>query len=161
MERLRTLFGSMNLSEVATVIASGNVLFSSRAQDRARLERRIETGLRDALGYEVATFLRSAEELAAIAAHRPFPGEEPLPAGHSISVVFLKRPPDAAARTKLLALATPTDGFTVLGAEAYWLRRGRISESKVTTARLERAAGGPVTARNVTTVRKLASAAAR
>ena len=77
MDRLRTLFESMNLTDVTTVIASGNVLFSSRAGNQARLERRIEAHLRDALGYEVATFLRSGQELAEIVAHRPFPETEP------------------------------------------------------------------------------------
>ena len=64
MARLRALFGSLEFEDVATVIASGNVLFSARARGGAPLERRIETHLREALGYEVATFLRGGSELA-------------------------------------------------------------------------------------------------
>lgn len=160
MDRLRTLFASMDLADVETVIASGNVLFSSRARSRARLERRIEDHLRDALGYEVATFLRSARDLAGIVAHHPFPEAGPPQAGESLSVIFLKQALAAPARDALLALRTPTDEFKVHGSEAYWLCHGRTSDSKVTGTKLERAAGGPVTARNITTVRKLAEAAA-
>jgi uncharacterized protein (DUF1697 family) len=115
--------------------------------------------LLDALGYEVATFLRSARDLADIMTRRPFPDAGPLPAGHALSVIFLKQPLDASARNALGALRTATDAFEVIGSEAYWLCRGRISDSKVTGAKLERAVGGPVTARNITTVRKLAEAA--
>lgn len=159
MDRLRTLFESLNLTDVTTVIASGNVLFSSRAGNQARLERRIEAHLHDALGYDVATFLRSGQDLAEIVAHRPFPETELPGDGEALSVIFLKQPLAAPASTALLALRTATDDFQVHGREAYWLCHGRISDSKVTGAKLERAVGGPVTARNIATVRKLAGAA--
>lgn len=158
MARLRALFESLGFQDVATVIASGNVLFSARAGAGAPLERRIEAHLHQALGYEVATFLRRAGELAEVVTHRPFPDFEPLTAGHALSVIFLKRPLDTPAREALLSLQTETDAFHVRGREAYWLRHGRISDSKVTPARLEKAFGGPATARNITTVRKLAAA---
>jgi len=160
MDRLRALFMTMKLTDVATVIASGNVLFTSHARNRAELERRIETQLHGALGYEVATFIRSPLELAAIVYHHPFPGSESLPEGQALSVVFLKQPLTAPAKKALMALGSATDEFHIHGCEAYWLCRGRISDSKVTGAKLERAVGGPVTARNITTVRKLAEAAA-
>ena len=155
MDRLRALFDSLQLTDVATVIASGNVLFTARATALERLERRIEAHLLGSLGYEVATFLRNAAELRDVVAYRPFPADL-LGPGHALTVVFLKRPPDATVRKAILALRTATDEFEVHGREAYWLRHGRISDSKVTGARLEKAAGGPVTARNITTVRKLA-----
>ena len=66
MARLRELFASLGLSDVATVIASGNVLFTTRSGRTDQLERRIETHLYLALGYEVATFLRRAGELVEI-----------------------------------------------------------------------------------------------
>jgi uncharacterized protein (DUF1697 family) len=158
MARLRALFEALKFQDVATVIASGNVVFSARAGTSEQLERRIETHLRQALGYEVATFLRTAGELADIVTHRPFPAAEPLTADHPLLVLFLKRPLDSPAREALLSLRTETDDFHVRGREAYWLRHGRISDSKVTPARLEKAAGGPGTARIITTVRKLAAA---
>jgi len=155
MVRLRALFASLQFDDVATVIASGNVLFTTRNTALERLERRIEAHLHGALGYEVATFLRNAAELRDVAAYRPFPADL-LGPGHALTVAFLKRPADAAARKAILALGTATDAFHVEGREAYWPRHGRISDSKVTGARFEKAAGGPITARNITTVRKLA-----
>jgi uncharacterized protein (DUF1697 family) len=160
MAELKALFEELAFREVSTVIASGNVLFSTRSADAAALERRIERHLERALGYEVATFLRSPQELADVAAFEPFPGAAPAAGIEVRSVLFLKAPLGAQACQALMALRTPTDEFHVHGREAYWLRRGRVSETKVTGARLERALGGPTTARNVTTVRKLAAAAA-
>jgi uncharacterized protein (DUF1697 family) len=160
MTVLRECFEALRFREVETVIASGNVLFSAPSGDAAALERRIEGHLAGALGYEVATFLRTPGELAAIVVHEPFPHATPVAAGHALSVAFLKAPLSVPARSALLGLRTPTDEFHVHRREAYWLCHGRTSDSKVSGARLEKAAGGPATVRNITTVRKLAEALA-
>ena len=64
MEFLRRVFESMHLSDVATFIGSGNVVFKATTKNAKTLERRIEKGLWHALGYEVAAFLRTNAELA-------------------------------------------------------------------------------------------------
>src|SRR5947209_3109353 len=86
MERLRALFDSLKLRRVETFIASGNVIFDASGAPEA-LERRIERRLEQALGYEVGTFVRSVEELAAVAAHEPFAASDAA-AAHSVSVTF-------------------------------------------------------------------------
>ena len=151
MERLRALFEELKLREVATFIASGNVLFETASADEAKLEARIERRLADALGYEVTTFVRPVAALPAIVDAAP---DEP--GVQALTVAFLKGPPDAGAAERLAALRTPTDEFRLHGREMYWLCRTRISDSKVTGPRLERALGGPSTSRNITTVRRLA-----
>jgi uncharacterized protein (DUF1697 family) len=163
MDRLRALFAAMGLDDVETFIASGNVIFDSTSKAPRALEQRIEEQLRQALGYEVATFLRSAPELAAVAAYQPFGASEQAAAGHALWVGFLKAPPSEEARQRLLGLRTATDDFQAHGREVYWARRTKFSESAISGALLERALGAPMTMRNVTTVRKLAAkyAAAR
>jgi uncharacterized protein (DUF1697 family) len=156
MHDLRALFVSFGARNVETFIASGNVVFDSPARAADALERRIEQQVEQALGYEVATFLRSPAEVAAVAVYQPF-GVGPVEAGHALSVGFLKTPATEAGRQKLLSLATPTDQLHVNGREMYWLYRARSSDSVISGARLERALGGPVTLRNATTVRKLAA----
>jgi uncharacterized protein (DUF1697 family) len=157
MDRLRTLFAAMGLDDVETFIASGNVIFDSASKAPRALEQRIEEQLRQALGYEVATFLRSAAELAAVAAYQPFGAAEQLPAGHGLWVGFLKAPPSDDVREKVLRLRTATDDFHVHGREVYWACRTKFSESTISGALLERALAAPMTMRNVTTVRKLAT----
>ena len=59
MKRLRAEFKALGLADVQTFIASGNVIFGTRARDRAALVRRIEAHLHAAFGFEVHAFLRS------------------------------------------------------------------------------------------------------
>jgi uncharacterized protein (DUF1697 family) len=73
MRSLRQVFESLGLSKVATFIASGNVVFETRTKKTKILERKIEGALKEALGYEVRTFVRGETELAKIANYQPFP----------------------------------------------------------------------------------------
>jgi uncharacterized protein (DUF1697 family) len=72
MDFLRHLFESLGFSNVETFIASGNIVFETKSKNAQALEREIEKGLREALGYAVATFIRTGTELAAIANYKPF-----------------------------------------------------------------------------------------
>lgn len=152
MDVLRGHFEALGFSNVSTFIASGNVLFTSRSGTAAVLEKRIARALHDALGYDVATFLRTPEEMAAAARHAPF---DDLADTDALSVGFLARTLTAAERRPVQAFASATDDFAINARELYWRRRGRISESKFSLARFERALGTPATFRNVTTVRKI------
>ena len=67
MNHLRQLFESLGYSSVETFIASGNVVFEAASKNAGMLEKKIENGLREALDYEVATFIRTDAELADIA----------------------------------------------------------------------------------------------
>lgn len=157
MDRLRALFAALDLAEVETFIASGNVSFlAPEGEDPAALERRIEHHLRESLGYEVATFLRTPAQLAAIVAHRPFPESE-TEAAHALYVGFLGAPPSEDAARKLLAFRSGEDDFHVHGREVFWLARRKVSESAFSGAKLEKALGMAATLRNVTTVAKLAA----
>jgi uncharacterized protein (DUF1697 family) len=156
MAELRVLFEAMGLGRVETFIASGNVLFDAPSAGPAALERRIEEGLERALGYRVATFLRSPGEIVAAAAHQPFGSPDPLAAGEALSIAFLKTAPTPEARQAVLALGTEIDDFHVREREIYWRCRTKVSASTISGARLERTLGAPATVRNVTTVRRLA-----
>jgi uncharacterized protein (DUF1697 family) len=154
MDRLRALFGEMGFDAVSTFIASGNVLFGAEG-DASALEAQIGAHLEAALGYAVATFLRTPQELAGAAGFEPFPGAE---AERTLMVSFHREPPDEALRARLDALRTPADDFRVEGREVYWLTGPRMSDSPVGPQVAKALAGG--TLRNATTVRKLAALAA-
>lgn len=155
MDRLRALFEDLGYSGVATFIASGNVLFTSASADAAALEARIERHLAKALGYEVATFVRTADELAAIARHDPFTLGSSAEKT-TLMIAFLRSAPSPAARERVMSLRTASDDFHVRGRELYWLLRSNFSQSTVSGSALEKALG-PATMRSITTVRKLAA----
>lgn len=157
MDHLRGLFGPLGFSNVESFIASGNVIFDSEADDARTLERKIEDHLRESLGYEVTTFVRSAPELADIVRYRPFDPSDLDAEGTSLYIAFLQASPTAEAEQKLMAFRNEVDDFAVRGREVYWLCRKRMSESAFSGALLEKTIGMPATARNATTVRKLAA----
>jgi uncharacterized protein (DUF1697 family) len=159
MERLRALFAELGYERVETFIASGNVIFDAPAAPPATVERAIEVHLHRALGYEVATFIRTAAELAAVAAHQPFPAEELAAEGASLFVTFMAALPAEATQERVLALRNPVDDFAFHGRELYWLRRTREGESITDRPQFARAFGkeGAGTTRNITTVRRLAA----
>ena len=159
MDRLRAIFEGMGFARVATFIASGNVLFDADATDSAALEQRLERELRSSLGYEVATFVRTPAELKKIAAHKAFKGDD-ASSESSTYVMFLRSAPSAEVKRKLVALSTDTDAFYVHGRELYWLRRVKSDDSRFYGGLLEKTAGMPGTMRNITTVHRLANAAA-
>src|SRR4051794_27306542 len=111
MDQLRTLFEQLQFSKVETFIASGNVIFDSPATDVQQIEQQIERHLQAALGYAVATFIRSAAELAAAAAYQPFTPAELAAESSSLYVAFLRAAPSGAAAQKLLAFRTEVDDF--------------------------------------------------
>jgi uncharacterized protein (DUF1697 family) len=153
MDRLRALFEELGLARVETFIASGNVIFEVAETDTRALETRIEAHLRQALGFDAATFLRTPEEVAEAAAHEPFARVE----GDSLYVSFLREALEGETIDRIAALGGDDDRFAARGRELYWWRRGRLSDSPITNAQLERAIRVPGTMRNVTTVRKLAA----
>ena len=119
------------------------------------LERAIESGLRLALGYEVATFIRTEAELAAIAAYNPF---EPaaVEAATSFNIAFLKYDLDESRQQKLMALRTEIDDFHAHDREVYWLCQTGQSDSTFSNAVLEKSLGIRSTLRGVKTVRQIA-----
>ena len=153
MDYLRQLFESLGFADVGTFIASGNVVFTTTAQNAKVLEKKIEEHLHAALGYEVVTFIRTADELAYIANYQPF-GAAPLAVGASCNIGFLKDGLDEKSEQKLLSLRTESDDFHVHGREVYWLCRQRLSDS---TFSLEKILKLRATFRGANTVKRMAA----
>ena len=156
MDFLRHLFESLDFSNVETFIASGNVVFETTSKNAQALERKIENRLREALGYEVATFIRTDTELAAIANYKPFSQSE-LDGSVALNIAFLADVLDDKSSQKLMAMRTDIDDFHLHGREIYWLCRKKQSGSKISNAVLEKALGQRSTLRGANTVKKMAT----
>lgn len=154
MSQLKELFEELGLAEVETFIASGNVLFSSKEKDPSKLEGRIAQHLGKSLGYAVDTFVRTAEEVAAIGKTKVFP--EDGRDGVTVHVGFLQKELAPALSKKFAAVRTDEDEFRIKGREYYWLCRVRTSDSKIWTSSAIKALKLPTSSmRNMTSVRKL------
>ncbi len=73
-EKLREVFESLGFKNVATVIASGNVVFSSPSANEAALEAKIEKALPVQLGFKSTTIIRSETQLRQLVKKNPFKG---------------------------------------------------------------------------------------
>ncbi len=151
MERLRAVFESLGFDNVATFIASGNVIFDT--DDDADLGPRIETALQAALGFEVPTFLRTAAEVISVADRDPFPtaGDE-----GRVEVSFLAAAPAPQAARALEATASGSDRLAVIGRELFWWHIGPRGDSDHSEDRVVRMLGVLTTQRSLQTVQRIA-----
>ena len=148
METLRSLFEELRFRNVETFIASGQVIFDSASADTRKLEAKIEKQLRAALGYDVATFIRTPAQLQEVSKRAR--GD-----GRTLYVFFTRQKPTKSAIDKLATYQNDVDEFEVHGTEIFWYRRTTLGASKFTGALLEKIIGMPATARNVNTIHRL------
>jgi uncharacterized protein (DUF1697 family) len=155
MDQLRALFEQLSFADVQTFIASGNVVFDAPRRAQDTLEQAIETHLKKALGYEVATFIRSPAEIVDVV--RRFPFRDRDIADAQTYVLFLKREASPAERKALRGLTTPLDEFETGRREVYWLRKQAKERAGEPPPPIERVLKIAATSRNITTVRKIAA----
>ena len=86
---LRGLFEQLGFAEVASVQASGNILFTAAEDDAAVLEDAIDAGLATTLGLKSTAILRTAEQMASLAATDPF-GDLVHAKGTYLTATFVK-----------------------------------------------------------------------
>ena len=156
MDHLRRLFESLGFVGVETFIASGNVVFETPSRNVKAIERRVEQMLREELGYEVVTFIRTGAEVARISEYQPFEPSD-LAGAVALNVAFLADALDDTSTEKLMAMKTETDDFHVNEREMYWLCRRKQSESTFFKVGFERTVGRKATVRTANTIRKIAA----
>ncbi len=151
MEDLKRMFKSFGLDNVQTYIQSGNIIFESKEDDAALLERWIESQLEKAAGYSIQLFVRTMREVKSIANQNLYKPKD----NETVHVAFLSKAPDKKMRQALLSYNSEADDFKVKGRQAYNLRRDR-DKSVFSNNFIEKIFKTPATTRNLTTIRKIA-----
>jgi uncharacterized protein (DUF1697 family) len=160
MADLKTSFESMGFRDVATHIQSGNVLFSSKPTNKARLIKLIESTLSDAFGYASRVVVLSAEELQLVVTQAPAGfGKEPNK--YRYDVLFVKDPLTPGEALEQVPLKAGVDE-AFAGRHALYFRR---VISKAAQSRLPKLIQLPIykniTIRNWNTTTKLLELAGR
>ncbi|MBA3264448.1 MAG: DUF1697 domain-containing protein [Thermoleophilaceae bacterium] len=153
---LKSCFEEMGFEQAETFRTSGNVVFDAGREPRGKLTDTIEGALAKSLGYEVTVFVRTAQEIEAIAEHEPFPAQLVTASMGKLQVSMLNGKPSAAARKRVLALATEDDRLAFGDRELYWLPSGGIRDSALNGKAIEDLLG-PSTMRTMGTVELLAA----
>lgn len=121
--------------------ASGNVVFAD-GRPQHILEAALEAGLERELGYAVAVFVRSAQEVRDLAASTPF-GDEQLAAGAGKrQVILLRSVPSGPTIEEIMTLVPEGDVLIPAGRDLHWLPAGGMSDSDMDMRRLDRITGG-------------------
>lgn len=153
MADLQEYFTSFGGVEVRTYIQSGNVVFQHRERSPVQLRKSLEKHLAAQLGYAVPTLVKTANEIAAIAAASPFdPG---LPEfGKRMHVCFFERAPTQAAVAGIQPWTSESERLVVKGAAGYAYYADGLGRARLSSAVIERKLG-VVTLRNWNTVTAL------
>src|SRR5262245_25172045 len=149
MADLKTICGEAGFAHVETYIASGNVVFESRASE-AKVKAALEKRLHAYAGKPVGVVVRTAAEMTAVVKANPFPKASPSQA----VAIFLDQPPPADA---LKHAAGVNDETMRLGKREIFVHY----PSGMGKSKLRIPAAKPGTARNMNTITKLAELAAK
>ena len=149
MTELKSMCGDAGFAGVETYIASGNVVFASKAGP-ARIKAELDARLLAYFGKPMGVLVRTASEMLAVLKANPFPEAEPK---HTYAIFLDERPP----RDALDHAVGQTAERMVLGDREIFVHYGNgmgRSKLKIPAARLG-------TARNMNTVAKLAEMASK
>lgn len=152
MPALKKCFEEMGFTDVRTVLASGNVLFSSRATREATLEKKCEAALLEATGKELMTVVRSVDHLRRLIAAEPYEELRVSPRAKRV-VTFLRKAPRPRPK-----LPIEKDGAKILALRGHEALSAYVVTSKgpVFMTLIEKTFGKEVTTRTWDTVKKLA-----
>ena len=160
MADLRDLLALLGFEDVRSLLASGNLLFRSRAHTPAQLERMLVAAAWQQLGLRADFFVRSAQAWHALVAGNPFPREAEADPSHHVVMLFARAPSPQRVRALASAVTGP-ERVSVRGRHAYAIYPNGIARSHLTSSLIEGTLGVRVTARNWNTVLKLAAACAQ
>lgn len=155
MPALRQSLLDLGLSDVATYIQSGNVVFAASVATREELERRITDRIRADFTMDVPVIIRSPDEMRRTAESNPYePGEDEP---RRLHVTFLDRAPEDERVARLSNITFPPDAYRVQGSEIFVRHMNGVSGSSIDFARIRRTLGVErATSRNWRTVTTLA-----
>src|SRR6267378_509153 len=112
MDALAEVFRSAGFRNVKTYIASGNVIFDTRASDRELLAKKIERRLLKTFGHQIAVVVFSLAELQVLVERGPFKGLK-RDADTMLFVILLR----SAVAPMKLPLVSKTENFKVIAVQ--------------------------------------------
>jgi uncharacterized protein (DUF1697 family) len=173
MEHLKSALAQLPISQVQTYIQSGNIVFEAEEQETGLLERMIADLIEQTYSFQVPVVIRTAAELAAVAATCPYKpdtaetsGVSPVVAPEAavapavkekakLYVAFLSEQPAEAQIAVLQTFHSAADEYTVMGREVYILCKEGYGKSLFSNNFLESKLKVKATTRNWATVNKL------
>ncbi len=153
MQDLRALLADLGYTDVATLLQSGNAVFTSTRRQVDKVTAEVEQAITERLGLPVRCVLRTAAELAAVVEANPFP--QHAAQGAKLMVSFLAGRVDRARFAAVEQDRFAPDEFVAAEREVYlWLPNG-MSGSRIPVDFWDKQLRLLSTTRNWNTVTKL------
>jgi uncharacterized protein (DUF1697 family) len=153
MAALKRAFESAGMTHVTTYIASGNVIFSVRATDTAKLAKKLEASLDRAFGLDIRLLIRDLKEMTNLVSSIPKTWVNDKDT--KCDVMFLWDEIDSHAILKQLPWNKDIEEIQYVKGAVLW----RIDRTHATRSRMTKIVGTPIykqmTIRNPNTVRKI------
>lgn len=92
-EKLRSVIEGLGMTDVQSVISSGNIVFASPRRSTVSLEKTIEEAWPQELGFSSTTIVRSLGQIRDLIDSNPFNSREDTPKAR-LQVTFVKNIPD-------------------------------------------------------------------
>lgn len=158
MPELRELLERLGMTDVRSLLQSGNLIFETGGSSPDRLERMFEAATQKQFDLSVDYFVRTSGEWRQIVSRNPDPDESARDPGRHV-VMLLKKHPEGANVQSLRDAAKGPETFHADGRQLYIAYPNGIGRSKLTTALIERKLNVRGTGRNWNTALKIAAIA--
>ena len=154
MAELKSLYESLDLTNVETYVQSGNVVFESALQSTANLVALLEAQIERSFGYSVSVFIRNKNDFLRIIDSNPFiKGRQEDP--DKLYVTFLYQTP---SRLQISNLGNPDSGadeFIAGNEDIFLFCPNGYGRTKLSNTFFEKKLNMPATTRNWKTVNAL------
>jgi uncharacterized protein (DUF1697 family) len=155
MVDLKTLCGSLGLSNVQTYIQSGNLIFElARPEPISALDDRLQKAFSETFGFEIPVLIRTAEEWAESVAQNPFLKEENTDIDR-LHLTCLKELPSPELLEKIKAFQYLPDRYEIVGRDVFIFCAAGYGTSKLVNSFFESKLKTQATTRNWKTVIQL------
>lgn len=152
MATARRALEQLGFGDVDSYVNSGNLLFSTTGK-AADHEAAIRSKLEDVFGFELTTFVRTADQVQALVTAKPF---GTLADGHTHFALLPLTRLTTAEKKAVEEMSNDHDQVVVLGRDVHWLIRSKSTETTLGPKRWKQALpDNPTTARNTTMLARL------
>lgn len=151
MDRLRDICFSLRAQDVRTYVQSGNVVFKAEGSAE-KWQRDLEKSLADECRLPVSVMVRTAAELAKIAASNPFLRKKDIDIAR-LAVTFLQQAPTKQALAELASIELANERYYHTDRELYIYCPDGFAKAKLYL--LDKVLAQKTTVRNWNTITKL------
>ena len=154
MSDLKILFEELSFTNVQTYIQSGNVLFTSKLNDKKAIHSKIEKKISDNFGYKVEVVLKTPDELKRAIKSNPFLKDKKK-SSERIYYTFLSEKPSPSNIKILNEIDHTPEQFYLNGDVIYLFLPNGAGKAKLNNNFFEKRLGVFATTRNRNSVQTL------